>query len=176
MGRDDGAIQVRIAKEIAQRRFGHESLPQRAWSLMMQYTIGFGYAPLRALWWIAGFVGLGTMLFGWGYRMRIITPTEEAAYREFVASGDAPPHYPVFNPLVYSLENFLPVVELHQDKYWRPNPRHRVSAQSHTQGRAARSKLSPSRLLRWYLWLHILAGWTITPLLFAGLSGLVRPD
>ena len=26
MGRDDGAIQVRIAKEIAQRRFGHESL------------------------------------------------------------------------------------------------------------------------------------------------------
>ena len=45
---------------------------------------------------------------------------EEAAYREFVASGEAPPHYPVFNPLVYSLENFLPVVELHQDKYWRP--------------------------------------------------------
>ena len=85
MGRDDGATHVRIAKEIAQRRFGHESLSQRAWSLMLQYTIGFGYQPLRALWWIAGFVGLGTILFGWGYRMRIITPTEEAAYREFVA-------------------------------------------------------------------------------------------
>ena len=111
MGRDDGAIQVRIAKEIAQRRFGHETTPQRAWSLILQYTIGFGYLPLRALWWIAGFVGLGTLLFGWGYRMRIITPTEEPAYREFVASGEAPPHYPVFNPLVYSLENFLPVVD-----------------------------------------------------------------
>ena len=143
MGRDDGATRVRIAKEIAQRRFGHESLAQRAWSLMLQYTIGFGYQPLRALWWIAGFVGLGTILFGWGYRMRIITPTEEAAYREFVASGDAPPHYPVFNPLVYSLENFLPVVELHQDKYWRPNPRHRVPGQSEARRRVARSKLSP---------------------------------
>jgi hypothetical protein len=176
MGRDDGATAVRIAKEIAQRRFGHESIPQRAWSVMMQVTIGFGYKPLRALWWIAGFVGLGTILFGWGYRMRIITPTEEAAYREFVARGDAPPHYPVFNPIVYSLENFLPVVELHQDKYWRPNVRHRVPGKSKPGVGSRDSSSIPSRLLRWYLWLHILAGWTITPLLFAGLSGLVRPD
>ena len=176
MGRDDGATQVRIAKEVAQRRFGHESLAQRAWSVMMQITIGFGYQPLRALWWIVGFVGLGTILFGWGYRMRIITPTEEAAYREFVASGEAPPHYPVFNPLVYSLENFLPVVELHQDKYWRPNPRHLVSGRATRSGEPRDPSSVPSRLLRWYLWMHILAGWTITPLLFAGLSGLVRPD
>jgi hypothetical protein len=176
MGRDDGAIQVRIAKEVAQRRLGHETLAQRAWSRLMQYTIGFGYLPLRALWWIAGFVGLGTILFGWGYRMRIITPTEEAAYREFVATGEAPPHYPVFNPIVYSLENFLPVVELHQDKYWRPNPRHSVSGRTTRSGEPRDPSSIPSRLLRWYLWLHILAGWTITPLLFAGLSGLVRPD
>ena len=31
-------------------------------------------------------------------------------------------------------------------------------------------------ILRWYLWMHILAGWTITPLLFAGLAGLLRND
>ena len=167
---------MRIAKEIAQRRLGHESIAQRAWSLMLEYTIGFGYQPLRALWWIAGFVGLGAILFGWGYRMRIITPTEEAAYREFVASGEAPPHYPVFHPLVYSLENFLPVVELHQDKYWRPNPRHSVRGRTKRDGDAAEASSLPSRLLRYYLWVHILAGWTITPLLFAGLSGLVRPD
>src|SRR6266481_6730136 len=176
MGRDDGAIQVRIAKEVAQRRLGHESLAQRAWSLVMQYTIGFGYVPLRALWWIAGFVGLGTILFGCGYRMRIITPTEETAYREFVATGEAPPHYPVFQPLVYSLENFLPVVDLHQDKYWRPNPRHVVSGRATRSGESPDTTSLPSRLLRYYLCLHILAGWTSTPLLFAGLSGLVRPD
>jgi hypothetical protein len=175
MGHDDGAIQVRIAKELAQRRFGHESVAQRAWSLMLQYTIGFGYQPLRALWWIAGFVGLGTILFAWGYWVHIITPTEEAAYRDFVASGEAPPHYPVFNPLIYSLENFLPVVELHQDNYWRPNPRHRVAGRATCSGELGDPSSVSSRLLRYYLWLHILAGWTITPLLFAGLSGLVRP-
>jgi hypothetical protein len=176
MGREEGATQVHIAKEIAQRRFGHMSRVQRAWSMMLQVTIGFGYRPLRALWWIAGFVGLGTILFGLGYRLRLITPTEEAAYSEFVANGEAPPHYPVFNPFVYSLENFLPVVELHQDKYWRPNPRHGVRGTVKRRGAPPDSSSIPSRLLRCYLWLHILAGWTITPLLFAGLSGLVRPD
>jgi len=67
-------------------------------------------------------------------------------------------------------------VELHQDKYWRPNPRHTVSAKATRGGEPRDPSSTPSRLLRWYLWLHILAGWTITPLLFAGLSGLVRPD
>jgi hypothetical protein len=176
MGHDDGVIQVRMAKEIEQRRIGHESLPQRAWSLMMQYTIGFGYKPLRALWWIAGFVGFGTILFAWGYRMHVIAPTEEPAYREFVANGEAPPHYPEFNAFVYSLENFLPVVELHQDKYWRPNPRHLVPGRTTRSGKMLDPSSLPSRLLRAYLWVHILAGWTITPLLFAGLSGLVHPD
>lgn len=175
-GREDGALEVRIAKEIAQRRFGHMSRLQRAWSLMLQVTIGFGYRPLRALWWIGGFVGFGTLLFGWGYRLRIITPTEERAYDHFVTTGEAPPYYPVFNPLIYSLENFLPVVELHQDKYWRPNARHTARGKVKMRGQPLDASALPSRILRAYLWVHILAGWTITPLLFAGLSGLVRPD
>ena len=174
-GREEGATDVLIAKEIALRQRGNRTWPQRAWNLMLEWTIGFGYRPLRALWWISGFVVLGTILFGWGYQMRLITPTEEAAYREFVTNGEAPPHYPIFNPFVYSLENFLPVVELHQDKYWRPNPRHVVSRRSRRETAPVDSSV-PSRFLRWYLWIHILAGWTITPLLFAGLSGLVRPD
>jgi hypothetical protein len=175
-GREEGATDVRIAKEIALRRHGQLNWLQRAWNLMLEATIGYGYKPLRALWWIAGFVVLGTILFRWGYYLRIITPTEEAAYREFVASGEAPPHYPLFNPFVYSLENFLPVVELHQDKYWRPNPRHGVRGRVTLASTPLDSSSLPSRFLRWYLWIHILAGWTITPLLFAGLSGLVRPD
>ncbi len=175
-GRDEGATEVRIAKEIALRHYGHLNRFQRAWNVMLEVTIGFGYRPLRALWWIAGFVVLGTILFGTGYYLRIVTPTEEAAYREFVASGEAPPHYPMFNPFVYSLENFLPVVELHQDKYWRPNPRHGMRGRVRRGGEPLDSSSLPSRFLRWYLWVHILAGWTITPLLFVGLSGLVRPD
>src|SRR5262249_49464261 len=96
------------------------------WNRLLEVTIGYGYRPLRALWWMAGFVAIGTLLFGLGYLTRIVTPTDPAAYRSFVESGTTPSHYPPFNALIYSLENFLPVVALHQEEYWRPNPLHGV--------------------------------------------------
>jgi len=169
-GRDVGATKVLIAKEQARRQNPLAGTGERVWNRVLELTIGYGYRPLRALWWIGGFVLLGSILFAWGYRARLVTPIDGAAYNVFIDSGAAPPHYPPFHPLMYALENFLPVVELHQGEYWRPNPLHRVRLGSLDLG------VVPGKLLLWYLWLHILAGWTLTPLLFAGLSGLVRPD
>ncbi len=166
-GSDIGAVRVLIAKEDARRRQRGLGLGERLWGALLDATIGYGYRPVRALWWIFGFVALGAMLFRWGYHERAITPTEPAAYECFIRDGEPPPHYPPFNAAIYSLENFLPVVDLHQGLYWRPNPRH---------GSGGRIRALSGTVLRWYLWLHILAGWVITPLLAAGLSGLVRPD
>jgi hypothetical protein len=140
----------------------------------LRVTIAYGYRPLRALWWILGFVLLGALLFRWGYRAGLIAPTEESAYHAFIESGAPPRHYPPFSSLVYSLENFLPVVDLHQGTYWRPNPHHQPSNRRRSPKWA--NDTFSARLLRWYLWIHILAGWTITPLLFAGLAGLLRAD
>src|SRR5262249_47072588 len=145
------------------------------WNRLLEVTIGYGYRPLRALWWMAGFVAIGTLLFGLGYLTRIVTPTDPAAYRSFVESGTTPSHYPPFNALIYSLENFLPVVALHQEEYWRPNPLHSVRGEPSSGVDGAAVGIRAGRLLRWYLWFHILAGWTLTPLFFAGLSGLVSP-
>ena len=166
-GSDVGAVDVMMAKEDARRDQGGVGWGERIWSRVLDVTIGYGYRPMRALWWIFFFVALGSVLFGLGYRERAITPTEPEAYDCFVKSGEPPRHYPPFNAVVYSLENFLPVVDLHQGMYWRPNPRH---------GMGGRMRALSGTLLRWYLWVHILAGWIITPLLAAGLSGLVRPD
>jgi len=167
---------VSIAKEEQHREFGGMNRFRRAWNFMLDVTIGYGHRPLRALWWIFGFVFLGAALFRWGYHARIVTPTDEAAYQVFVKTGAAPPHYPPFNAVVYSLENFLPVVDLNQGNYWRPNPRHRRGGELHMAGASLDPAAVPGTLLRWYLWIHILAGWTLTPLLFAGLSGIVRMD
>ena len=173
-GAAESATLVEIAREDALTEHGGLSFSSRLWRYALRVTIGYGYRPLLALWWILLFVSLGTVLFGWGYRARLITPTDETAYEAFVRTGAPPPHYPPFTSFVYSLENFLPVVELHQGAYWRPNPRH---SPAHA-GRLTKwsGDRVPAMLLRWYLWLHILAGWTITPLLFAGLSGLLRND
>jgi hypothetical protein len=171
-GAAEGATLVEIAREDVLSEHGGLSLSSRLWRDALRVTIGYGYRPLLALWWILLFVGLGTLLFGWGYRARLITPTDESAYTTFVKTGTPPLHYPPFASFVYSLENFLPVVELHQGAYWRPNPRHTPAR----KGRVLRwgGDRIPAMLLRWYLWVHILAGWTITPLLFAGLAGLLR--
>jgi hypothetical protein len=173
-GREGGAVKVEIARENALTRYGGMTMPTWLWRQALRVTIGYGYRPLRALWWILGFVLLGALLFRWGYRAGLITPTEESAYHAFIGSGAPPHHYPPFSSFVYSLENFLPVVDLHQGTYWRPNPHH------HRRNRRRAAKVADSdlsaRLLRCYLWIHILAGWTITPLLFAGLAGLLRSD
>ncbi len=173
-GREEGAVRVEIARQNALTRYGEMSLATWLWHEALRVTIGYGYRPLRALWWILGFVMLGTLLFRWGYEARLITPTEENAYRAFVGSGAPPRHYPPFSSFVYSLENFLPVVDLHQGAYWRPNPYHHPANPNRRLTWAGET--ISARVLRWYLWIHILAGWTITPLLFAGLAGLLRSD
>jgi hypothetical protein len=42
-------------------------------------TIDYGYRPLWALWWIAGFVVAGTIIFYLFYRARLIIPTDHEA-------------------------------------------------------------------------------------------------
>ena len=182
-GTEEGAIEVRVAKENAMTQYGHLTMANRMWRFILRVTIDYGYRPLRALWWILLFVVVGACFFGWGYHARLITPTEESAYAIFARTGDPPLHYPSFSPFIYSLENFLPVVDLHQGIYWRPNPLHaRSGGKANTEESSAGGDVISARrarsatLLRWYLWMHILAGWTITPLLFAGLAGLLRND
>lgn len=130
---------------------------------LLRLTIDYGYEPLRALAWIVGFVILGTGFFYWGYRKGVVIPTDHAAYEKFVGSNyTAPPDYQKFNSFVYSLETFIPLIELHQANYWLPNP------QGDHQG------INSGRYLRWYLWIHILLGWIFTTMLVAGIAGLVK--
>jgi hypothetical protein len=56
-------------------------------------VVGYGYRPERALAWLAGLVGLGTLVFG-------LHPPRS------IEGGSSPP----FNPLIYSLDLLLPVI------------------------------------------------------------------
>ncbi len=175
-GRTEGETQVLIAQRVAQREYGGLSFAARAWNLLLEATIGYGYRPLRALWWMLGFVLVGTALFEWGYRAGVMAPSEADAYESFSKTGVPPPHYPRFNAFVYSLENFLPVVDLHQGNHWRPNPQRTVRVDPVSGETSPVNAMRSGAMLRWYLWFHIVAGWVLTPLMFAGLSGLIRVD
>ena len=82
------AVDVMIAGlRIARWRERGLGWGERVWRGMLDATIGYGYRPMRALWWTLSFVALGAMMFGWGYRGRAITPTDPTAYDGFVQSG-----------------------------------------------------------------------------------------
>ena len=88
--------------------------------------------------------------------------------------GDGKRHvskdYPRFNALVYSIDVFVPLVDLHQQKYWLPN-----ASRGDELPIFKVFKLPTSGWwLRSYLWVQIAVGWLLTTLLALGLSGLIR--
>jgi hypothetical protein len=65
--------------------------------------------------------------------------------------------YPEFNSWMYSLDVLLPVMEIGQKQYWRPDP----------------SKPSGTLTLNYYYFLSVI-GWVLSLLAVAGFSGLVK--
>ena len=65
--------------------------------------------------------------------------------------------YPEFNPWMYSLDALLPVMEIGQKQYWRPDP----------------SKPTGTLTLNYYYFLSVI-GWALSLLAVAGFSGLVK--
>jgi hypothetical protein len=186
-GLEEDAIKVEIANEKALRASGHLTRRSWFWKWILQVTIGCGYRPLRALWYVAGFVLFGTFLFNWGYRAGVITPTDSHAFDAFSRYGAPPEYYGDFSPFIYSLGTFLPLVDFYQSKQWGPNPEVKptctepLSILESLPVSDRLSKVCSTKLyqnfgtaLRYYLWVHIMMGWFFTTLFVAGLTGLVR--
>lgn len=168
MGDDAGSRTVLIAMENSRRTQGNLTKAELLISLALRLTIAYGYAPFRALWYIGFFVILGTLLFFWGYNVGVITS----------ALKNPPAQAQPFNAFVYSLETFLPLVDLQQKKYWCPDPNSEPHLAITMRDPLTETKYTLvariGRFLRVYLWIHTLAGWFFTSMFVAGITGLVR--
>lgn len=169
-GDEDGARKVLVEMERRQRAAG-------PWSWLLRWTIGYGYYPWRALGGLMLLSGLGWIIFRRAHLAGAMTPTDEEAYRSYKEKGSPPPHYPRFSPLVYSLENSLPLVKLGQADRWQPDPNPQSSARNGGKWMARLNRLITSPVfLRWFLWVLILLGWILATLFVAGVTGIVRKD
>jgi hypothetical protein len=163
-GDEPGAIQVQIAEEDARyREFG---LLGRFAGAFLKATIGYGYRPLRTIGW-----SLLVVLFGW----LVVWAAKRADVMRATWPENAPassdPHYEKLHPFLYSLDVFLPFVNLHQEHYWWPDSE--TSGQCVLFGYQLRLRGS---LVRHYLWLQVISGWLLSAILVAGLTGLMRSD
>lgn len=167
IGNDADAEEVLIAKEAdGEQRMGWS---ERLLHQILGISIGYGYRPWRALWIGVMMIVIGAAIFSVGARAGLIAATKEVEHvfegrEEHRLSKD----YPRFNALVYSLDMFVPLLDLHQANYWLPS-----SSRGAPIINSRWYTLSAGGVLRFYLGFHIYLGWTLTTLLAVGLSGLV---
>jgi hypothetical protein len=159
MGREADAVEVLIAKQEDLIRHGKLSWWGRLTRRILGVTIGHGYRSGRALLWSLAFVIAGALIFGWANARGLMAPSSPEILTDplYRAGGTIPPDYPRFQALAYSLDAFLPIVDLHQESFWLPDAGKPFGA-----------------LVRIYLWIHIAAGWFLSTLFVSGVTGLVR--
>ena len=172
LGHEEAAINVLIAKQEDRRRYGNLSIMGKIWNRCLSFTIAHGYRPHQALALVFVFVLLGTFLFDRGYSQGLISPSRFDTKISTSTSNSIkiPQGYPKFNSFIYSLDLFLPIVDLRQKNYWQPNakPGNQISRLMPL------FKINWGSVVQYYFWLHILLGWTLTTLWVAGFTGLVR--
>ncbi len=171
-GYEQAATEVLIGKQKDRRRYGGLNCINRFWNCCLGTTIAHGYRPHQALIFALGFVVSGTVLFSLGYSgsPKLISPSKIESFNATSPSpsGSVSDDYPKFNPFVYSLDVFIPIVDLHQQSYWLPNANRGIEIP------LLLFKCKTGSLLRWYFWIHIVWGWILTSLWVAGFTGLVR--
>ena len=118
---------------------------------------------------------LGGLLFGEGNNAGMIIPAKKDAYPDYERNRQLPSFYPTFDPWVYSLDTFLPIVNLGQKDYWQPK-----ATCSRDGGNTVIKQLlvvvTGCDFLRWYRLGLIIAGWALTTLFVAGFTNLVRKE
>ena len=162
---------VLMAKEKDLRKYGDLGPLARAWNWILGATIGYGYRVRRTLYCAAAVIGFGILVFWLGHRAGLISPTFPPP-----AEAAAPCEKRLdqaFCPWIYSLDTFLPIVDLHQECRWLPN---RGGGDVVTTFWPDRYLFTWGDLVCTWFWFEILAGWLLTTLALAGLTGLIRRD
>lgn len=140
MGHERDARIIAIAKQKEMRKtLGPLA---RAWSWILRISTGYGYETWRAFIGMALMVAIGTAVFSFANGNGDMVATSDGAY------------VPIFNAFIYSLDAFLPIVDLHQETYWLPL----------------------SEPFKWYLWFHISAGWILSTISVAAFTGLFKDE
>ncbi len=137
------------------------------WQGVLKYTIAYGYRPHYALGWAMLVVVLGAFLFDRGYVGQLIVVTDKDASTSSINAKSAhstdnkggqasATSYLRFSAPVYSLDTFLPIINLGQKDHWAPN-----------------ANSADGWWLRSYLWVHIILGWVLSTFFVAGITGIV---
>ncbi|MCO5967533.1 translocation/assembly module TamB domain-containing protein [Actinoallomurus soli] len=131
IGQPGQARRVLYARELHQRRT--LSRVGRVWSFLQDATVGYGYRSWRAVAWLALLLVVGSVVYG-------------TAHPPPLKAGEAP-H---FNPVVYTLDLLLPIVDLGQQ-----------------------NAFNPAGAEQWFSYVLVAAGWVLATTIAAGVARVI---
>ena len=158
-GHEKGVADVLIAKEDDRRKYINMPPLVRVGSWILGFTIGYGYESERAL-----KIGFVLVLIGWWlFSSGVIVRVDSSDSEEINV-------LPRYNSFIYSLDTFLPIVNLYQLKYFLPD-----STKKCLLFKCGRFKLFVCGLVvYYYFWIQIILGWILTTFYIGALTGLIR--
>ncbi|MFY1699638.1 hypothetical protein [Solwaraspora sp. WMMA2101] len=85
--------------------------------IFLRFTVGYGFYPFWVLYWLAAIELAGSIFFHWRRGDIILNPG--SAGNSVNAQGDMDADFsPAFNPLIYTADLLMPVVNLNQRSIW----------------------------------------------------------
>ena len=184
MGRPVDAWDILREKRRLEREHNKASWSQRVWGKVIDTLTDFVFRPLRTITWITLIVFAGAGFFGIADHNDRIVPHQpivlankeyqdarDKGMHPFDAARIAVPDYPGFNPIVFSLDVFIPLFNLHQEPYWAPDS----GSDDIIRSLIRKGKFEGWWLLTAWYWIEIMAGWLFSSLLLLSVTGLLRP-
>jgi hypothetical protein len=185
MGYEDGSTKV-LERLEGIRRITHRSRLVATGEEVMEFpyaAVGFGYEPIRSCFGLAAVSAIGWVVYRRAYLARKIVPSEKDAYDDFTKRGILPEYYPRFSPLMYSIQNTFPLVDLGQSDKWQPDPApspkraigvHKPRQRLGKIIERVEETVKSSRSIRVLVWLQILLGWVLAAFFVAGVGDFIR--
>jgi hypothetical protein len=158
-GRDTDARKVAIASRRDLRRWGRLRWYRRAFNWFLDKTIRYGYQTWRAFVWLAALYAavLVIALIAQHHGAAVVPAKDTTGINPAPSALVCVSKYPCFYPTGYAFDTVVPIINIHQADYWRPD-----------------STAVWGDTLLWFSWAGTVIGWLLVTLAVAGYTGLVR--
>ena len=155
LGDEKSATKVNLEREWRRTRRDRLGPSKTLAKLISGVTIGFGYRPGRAIFFLIALYLLGAIWIYPNARAAMIETKPPTPAAIIKANGACPKNYPCYSPWAYSFDTLIPIIHLGQSDAWTP---------AGDEGRA----------IRYYGYVVTILGWGLASMAIAGFSGLVR--
>ena len=140
----------------------------RLWRWVLRLTIGHGYAPARALLIAVPLAMALALWLGHARSQDMLVVTDDTAVttaRGAPRASACDDRYPCLQPIVFALDNLVPIVDLGQRSRWAPDQSHRGA-----------TWLDDGRWLAAATWATSALGWGLATLVAASFTQIVHRE